>query len=202
MREVIARAVERLLARLRNEPDVDWFVAQGMQLGVGTHISHPLYIDRTRPWLITIGDHATVAPYVAIITHDASLNQYTAQARIAPVIIGPRVNVGVGAILLPGTVIGADSVIGAGAVVRGEIPPGSLVTGNPAKVTPMKAIVAWHRRSAASAPSWPREGWMLDTGITDERRRAQREALADGASGYVPARAAPDSPYALREQRP
>jgi maltose O-acetyltransferase len=118
------------------------------------------------------------------------------------VVVGKRVMVGVGAILLPGTNIGEDSVVGAGAVVHGEIPPGSLVLGNPAKVSPIKAVAAWHRASAARAPSWPREGWTMSSGITEERKREQWEALADGAAGYVPARAAPGSPYALRDQGP
>ena len=108
--------------------------------------------------------------------------------------------VGVGAILLPGTDIGDDSVVGAGAVVHGEIPAGSLVMGNPGKASPIKGVVAWQRASAARAPSWPHDGWTISSGITEERKRAQREALAEGV-GYVPGRPAPGSPKSLAEQR-
>ncbi|MEN9535796.1 MAG: hypothetical protein RIR37_1069 [Verrucomicrobiota bacterium] len=47
-----------------------------------------------------------------------------------------EVLVGMGAIVLDGTVIGERSIIGAGALVTGHtiIPPGSLVLGSPAKV--------------------------------------------------------------------
>jgi hypothetical protein len=86
--------------------------------------------------------------------------------------------------------------------VHGEIAPGSLVMGNPAKASPVRSVAAWQRASAARAPNWPREGWSAATGITEERKRVQREALADGASGYVPAAAAPGSPFDLSEQRP
>ena len=115
-------------------------------------------------------------------------------------IVGKRVHVGVGSILLPGTSIGDDSVVGAGAVVHGEIPSGSLIVGNPAQVSPIKPVAAWHRASAARAPNWPDQGWTIFSGITEDRKRAQREALAGGASGYLPARPAPGSPYTQRSQ--
>lgn len=192
---------QRTLDKLRDEPNVDWLVAHGMHLGEAVHLPHPIYIDRLHPWLISIGDHVMLSPYVAIVTHDATLAHHTAQTRLGRVDIGDRVMVGVSVVILPGTSIGEDSVIGAGAVVRGEIPPGSLVMGNPAQVSPIKAAVAWHQVSAKRAPSWPREGWTIETGITEERKRKQREALAGCASGFVPARPAPGSPYELRELR-
>jgi maltose O-acetyltransferase len=202
MNGALKRFRRRAIGRLRGKPNLDRMIAQGLRLGEGTHISHEIYIDGIHPWLITIDDYATLAPYVAVITHDTSLVHHTGQTRLGRVDIGKRVYVGVGAILLPGTVIGDDSVIGAGAVVHGEIPPGSLALGNPAKVSPLKAVVAWQRASAARAPSWPDEGWTISSGITEERKRAQWEALADAGAGYVPGSPAPGSPYALRSPSP
>lgn len=51
-----------------------------------------------------------------------------------PVEIGDNVFVGMGVRILKGAKIGADSVIGAGAVVTGEIPAGVVAAGNPARV--------------------------------------------------------------------
>jgi len=48
--------------------------------------------------------------------------------------LGDGVWVGAMAIILPGTKIGAGSVIGAGAVVQGEFPPFSVLAGHPARV--------------------------------------------------------------------
>jgi acetyltransferase-like isoleucine patch superfamily enzyme len=200
MRDTVAGLRRRALDRVRGEPNLDEFVALGLQLGSHTHISHPVYLDRVFPWLITIGDYATLAPYAAVVTHDASFAHHTGQTRIGRVDIGKRVQVGVGAVLLPGTVIGDDSVIGANAVVAREVPPNSLVVGNPAEVSPLKPVVGFQRASAKRAPTWPEEGWTRLTGITDERKREQREALAGGASGFVPAIYAPDSPQAQRDQ--
>lgn len=191
---------QRALDRVRGEPNISKLVADGMELGEHTHIAHPIYFDRLFPWLITIEDHVTLSPYVAVITHDASLQHYTGQTRIGRVIVGKRAQVGVGAVLLPGTIIGEDSVVGANAVVSREVPPGSMVVGNPAEVSPLKPVVGFQRASAKRSPSWPHEGWTIESGITEERKREQREALADGGSGFVPATPAPGSPMELKQR--
>ena len=54
--------------------------------------------------------------------------------RIAPVEIGENVWVAAGAILLPGTTIGANSVVGAAAVCMRSFPANKVILGNPAKV--------------------------------------------------------------------
>lgn len=52
----------------------------------------------------------------------------------SPVRIGDNVFVGTGAIILRGTTIGENSVIGAGSVVKGNVPPNVIAAGNPARV--------------------------------------------------------------------
>ena len=49
-------------------------------------------------------------------------------------IIGTDVWIGYGAIVLSGIVVGDSSIIGAGSVVTRDVPPNSIVVGNPAKV--------------------------------------------------------------------
>jgi maltose O-acetyltransferase len=56
------------------------------------------------------------------------------QVKMAPVEIGDNVFVGMGVKILKGSTIGSDSVIGAGAVVAGDIPAGVVAAGNPARV--------------------------------------------------------------------
>jgi acetyltransferase-like isoleucine patch superfamily enzyme len=51
-----------------------------------------------------------------------------------PVVIEDDVRIGVGAIILKGVRIGAGAKIGAGAVVTRDVPPASVVNGNPARV--------------------------------------------------------------------
>lgn len=52
----------------------------------------------------------------------------------APITIGDDVWVGGGVIVLGGVTIGDGSTVGAGAVVTRDVPPRSVVVGNPAKV--------------------------------------------------------------------
>ena len=42
--------------------------------------------------------------------------------------------IGAGAVILPGIVIGENSLVGAGSVVTKDVPPDYLVAGNPARV--------------------------------------------------------------------
>ena len=57
-----------------------------------------------------------------------------APIRVAPVDIGANVWVAAGAVLLPGTSIGENSVVGAGAVCMRSFPANKVILGNPAKV--------------------------------------------------------------------
>jgi acetyltransferase-like isoleucine patch superfamily enzyme len=86
---------------------------------------------------VTIGDNVFIAPNVGIYTAGHPLdaerrNQGLEYAH--PVSIGDNVWIGAGVNILPGVHIGANSVIGAGAVVVRDIPDGVLAAGNPARV--------------------------------------------------------------------
>lgn len=48
--------------------------------------------------------------------------------------IGDNTFVGANVSILPGTVIGTNCIIGTGSVIKGRIPDGSVVLGNPAKI--------------------------------------------------------------------
>jgi sugar O-acyltransferase (sialic acid O-acetyltransferase NeuD family) len=48
--------------------------------------------------------------------------------------------IGAGAVVLPRLTIGEDAVVGAGAVVTRDVPPATIVMGNPARVVSVRAI--------------------------------------------------------------
>lgn len=80
---------------------------------------------------ITIGDNCIFGPNVVIYDHDHEFdiegiraNSYKAK----PIVIEKGCWIGAGAIVLKGANIGEGSIIGAGVVVKGDVPPHSLVT--------------------------------------------------------------------------
>jgi acetyltransferase-like isoleucine patch superfamily enzyme len=93
---------------------------------------------------IVVGKHVNIGGNVRIYDHDFHALDYRARrepqqdmthCKSSPVVIGDDVFIGANAIILKGVRIGDRTVIGAGSVVTlREIPPDSLVAGNPARV--------------------------------------------------------------------
>jgi maltose O-acetyltransferase len=87
---------------------------------------------------VRIGDDVQIGPYVQLLT---ALHPVAAGARrdkweaARPISVGNNVWLGGGVIVLPGVTIGADTVVGAGAVVTRDLPAGVVAVGNPARVT-------------------------------------------------------------------
>src|SRR3954451_12001948 len=74
----------------------------------------------------------------SIIGEDVTLRHGVTLGHKAPggpcPVIGDRVVVGAGAIILGGITIGDDAVVAAGSVVLEDVPPGATVAGNPARI--------------------------------------------------------------------
>ena len=86
---------------------------------------------------IEIGDDLQMAPMVQLYTPEHPLDPDTRRSGLEyarPIRIGNNVWIGGGAIILSGVTIGDDCVIGAGSVVKRDLPPGAVAVGNPARV--------------------------------------------------------------------
>jgi len=88
---------------------------------------------------LSIGKYCAIAGGVIIYSqsnqHDAEPGRRVLDqpVRYAPVKIGDDVWIGARATVLPGVTIGDGAVIGAGALVRGDVPSGAIVVGVPAR---------------------------------------------------------------------
>ena len=84
---------------------------------------------------IKIGQSAMIASDVTITDSDwhgiYDRTDYVASPK--EVLIEDNVWIGEKSIILKGTKIGANSIIGAGSVVSGEVPPNTIYAGNPAR---------------------------------------------------------------------
>jgi acetyltransferase-like isoleucine patch superfamily enzyme len=99
-----------------------------MEIGEGTAISMSAKLDLTNPQGIHIGKYSVITFGAAIVTHDW-VNDLNRDVRI-----GDNCFIGAHSIILPGVTIGDSCVVAAGSVVVRDVPAGSLVSGNPARV--------------------------------------------------------------------
>lgn len=96
-------------------------------------------IDETSLQHIFIGDNTQITAGVIILAHDYSYsvlgNIYGELPRQQKdTIIGKNVFIGMNSIILMGSNIGDNVIIGAGSVVSGHIPSNTVCAGNPAKI--------------------------------------------------------------------
>jgi acetyltransferase-like isoleucine patch superfamily enzyme len=118
------------------------YKSQGVSFtGMPRYIHPNAYLDASGG--LYIGERVVISTRVIVLTHDYSINVGIAQISdslnkdtglLSSVNIGDWSFLGAGCIILPGTTIGKYCVIGAGAVVKGDIPDYSIVVGNPAKI--------------------------------------------------------------------
>jgi acetyltransferase-like isoleucine patch superfamily enzyme len=123
--------------RIRRDP-VAWARSLGVQVGERCRL---LGLERgtfgSEPYLVKLGDHVTVTGGVRFITHDGGVWVFREEHPdidiVAPVIVGNNVFIGLNAILMPGSKVGDNTVIGAGSVVTGTIPSDTVAVGVPAR---------------------------------------------------------------------
>lgn len=85
---------------------------------------------------LDIADNVMIGPNVSLITTSHPLDPSSRRSTTIgkPIAIGKGVWIGAGAIVIGGVSVGENAVIAAGAVVTKDVPPNTLVGGNPARV--------------------------------------------------------------------
>ena len=99
-----------------------------MDIGRDVRISLRAKLDFTYAKGIHIGDGTLIAFDAIVFAHDLT------RALTTDTYIGKNCFVGAQAIIMPGVRIGDQCIVGSGAVVTRDVPSGSIVVGNPAKV--------------------------------------------------------------------
>jgi acetyltransferase-like isoleucine patch superfamily enzyme len=82
---------------------------------------------------ITIGDHVNISGFVRMMTakHDVQDTDFTAV--FAPIVVGDRAWIAIGATILGGVTIGEGAVVAANATVTRDVAPYAIVAGTPAQ---------------------------------------------------------------------
>jgi acetyltransferase-like isoleucine patch superfamily enzyme len=85
---------------------------------------------------LDIADDVMIGPNVSLITtsHPVEPSQRHASVIAKPIVIERNVWIAAGATIIGGVTVGENSVVAAGSVVTRDVPPNTLVGGNPARV--------------------------------------------------------------------
>ena len=121
---------------------IDYMKEKGVDIGDNCIIYSPnsVIIDLERPHMLHIGNCCRITEGVRILTHDYSravltqISEYGNVGEGGITSIGNNVFIGMNAIILMGSHIGNNCIIGAGAVVSGVIPDNVVIAGNPARI--------------------------------------------------------------------
>ena len=83
--------------------------------------------------LTHIEDGAWIGPHVVFVNTKYPHTETSKQEQVGAY-VKRNARIGGGATILPGVIIGEDSLVGAGAVVTKDVPDRAVVAGNPAKI--------------------------------------------------------------------
>jgi acetyltransferase-like isoleucine patch superfamily enzyme len=101
----------------------------GNRLGAGVRIHSGCFLEMT-----IIEDHVFVGPHVVFTDDPHPMGCPHYKECLGGVTVRTLAKIGANSTLLPGVVVGKNSLVGAGSVVVKSVPEGVVVAGNPAKV--------------------------------------------------------------------
>lgn len=111
-------------------------LSRGVSLGDYSEVGPHAYLHGT----IQIGDYVMMGRDVKIITRNHGSRDTEVPMKlqgwtpVRPVVIEDDVWIGSNVIILPGVHVGKGAILGAGAVIREDVPPYAVMAGNPAFV--------------------------------------------------------------------
>lgn len=109
-----------------------WLVSDGGKITIGNHCFFNTGCCLTSMESLTIGDRCKFGNNLVIVDQDHNYKRHTEadpEFVTAPVSIGNDVWAGANVTILRGTTIGDHCVIGAGCVIKGDVPAGTVMTG-------------------------------------------------------------------------
>lgn len=119
---------------------------RGVKIGADCFIDPNAILETAYPENITLGNDVRVTAGAIIMTHIKPPHYLRDEGLVPnvlkPVVLHDHSFIGVNAMILPGVTVGKAAVVASGAVVSSDVPPYTMVAGNPAKVIKRFAIPA------------------------------------------------------------
>lgn len=137
-------------------------------VGTPRFIEDDVYFDPVDYTKITVEKDVTISRNVTFLIHDYSVSQpfmmhdknVWGGVLLKPIHLKKGCFIGANTILLPGTTIGENTIVGAGSVVKGEIPDNVVIAGTPARV--IKSVEEYYLKmkdtESRNIKLWKREG--------------------------------------------
>lgn len=130
----LLRLIQKLKLRYGSqETVVKTLRKMGVQVGEGCRIY--TFNFGSEPWLIRIGNRVCISNDVTFVNHNLTWpfqDKYESLTAFGKIEIRDNCQIGVNVTILPNVVIGPNSIVGAGSVVTKDVPPNTVVAGNPA----------------------------------------------------------------------
>ncbi len=122
-------------------------VEHHVRIGNGVRLHSNVFV----PEFSVLEEGCWLGPNVVVTNARYPLSR-NAKANLKGATIKRRAKIGANATLLPGVTIGENALVGAGAVVTRDVPPGAVVAGNPARVIKrMEEIPEYGEQSTVSS---------------------------------------------------
>lgn len=171
-RSILAAAARQCGPGLRVDSGVVFKHAETFELGEGVFIGAQANIQGRFDGRCRIGRNSWIGPQAFLDARDMVIGEHVGwgpgakllgsahvaepvdrpiietDLEIRPVRVGDWADIGTNAVLLPGVTIGKGAIVGAGAVVTGDVEPFSIVAGVPARFLRWRTDAAEHSRVA------------------------------------------------------
>lgn len=155
--KVLMRLIRKLKLRYGSQETV---IATLRAMGVRVGERCRIYTINfsSEPWLIRIGDHVCISSDVTFLNHGLNWpfqDKYESLTSFGAIEIRDNCQIGVGATILPGVTIGPNAIVGACSVITKDVPPNTVVAGNPARF--ICSIDEYERKCVARHIDIPRD---------------------------------------------
>ncbi|GAB4142560.1 MAG: hypothetical protein Fur0037_09810 [Planctomycetota bacterium] len=158
---------------------------------VGSHgfVGEHAHLNPCRP--IRIGDEVVISRNAVIMTHSFGASALAGYPnRFAGVRIGDRAQIGIGAVLFPGTEVGEGAIVMSGSSLVSSVPPGRMFGGVPARdlKAAARSLSAAERTSLAAdlVEEFGRQLELRGREVERGRHREERRlSVADGRNRHL-----------------
>jgi acetyltransferase-like isoleucine patch superfamily enzyme len=113
---------------------INKLVKRGANIGKNVFMGFNVFVEPGSEYLLTIEDDVVVAAFTKFIFHDSSLLNVSGYSlQYGKIVLRKNCYVGVDTLILPGTEVGENTIVGAGSLIKGYLAPNSVYFGRPAE---------------------------------------------------------------------